>query len=614
MAAALKSVNAPSTTDPRARKLRESEIQKLLDAGKTQRARELEYLQSVFEGTQYVGRPSFFSDDVPMQEREPCCQYRLAAIGIESNAAFAMGEGRFPSVLSLSSEDDSAFDDDLGLSPKDSKAVDSFNAKLLDLANLQTVFTNAYKMAQAARSVAIVLGFRAGLPFADLVWSKLCTPTFGDPDDPTRCTRLEIRYRYTELWRDQIRTGGEWWKRVFEYLRVIDDTADTEYWPVAIWEETDPGVVEGSSPVRAQTKHGFKLCPVHWYARNRETNVASTPDGHALHDGPAICGMLEQIDLGISQRHRAAVYVGDPQTVVSGVSAEDPIGNVGRKVQPVPDPRDVDANGRLKGPWAAAMYGGPKGGGGTGALRRGAGEVWRIQDPSGKATLLTLPADALDGLDKDVQDLVQKVCDDIGICIIDLALFKGAGDLSGRTLSFLFSKQINRVSQDRKDLGRNCILPVLNLFYRMLLASPDGVYLPGLKKLLPILKRFYKPVAGQEKPIWFAPQLKLSWGDFFEPSDTDEQTRVNTALGALGKLITIETALEHVKGVFAIGSVDQYAKQLQKQKDDQQQRDIDNAAALANATAPALPDDEEDDDKPKTKGAPPGTSAAPDKG
>jgi hypothetical protein len=574
LAAATSLPQLPSSTDPRVRKLNPTEVNKLLDAAKTPRVRELETYQAYFEGTAYAGRPHFFNDDVPLQERAPNVIYRLPSIAAESNVAFAMGEGRFPTVLALSSENDDVFDKALGLNKDDSAILDSFSTKLIDLARLEQVFRNAYRMAQASRSVAIVLGFRGGLPFADLVWSKMCSPTFGDPIDPYRCTKLEIRYRYTQQWRDRLITNGEWWTRVFEYLRVIDVSADTVYQPVAIWDDTDAGAVEGASPIQATTAHGFGFCPVHWYARNRESIVGGSPDGKAIHDG--LCPMVEQLDLSISQKHRAAIYAGDPVTCITGVSAEEDIGDSGTLPRPNPMPGDLTKEGKQ---WGKAFYG-SQGQGGS-ALRRGVGSVWRIESPDGKVFMLALDADALKALDDDGKDLARMLCDDMGVVIVDLSVFAGSGEISGRTLAFIFSKQINKVSQDREDVGRCCILPVLNMFYRMLLARSDGVYLPGLPKVLPILGRFYKSVGGLDR-VWFCPQQKLKWGAYFEPSDTDEQTQVGTAINAFnGKIITLKTAVEHVKGVFQIGSTDQYVDELAKEAAQRQQDAMDNAAAQA---------------------------------
>jgi hypothetical protein len=584
-----RSDNAPNIRSGRVRKLSEDQVQELINAPKTPRVFELERYQAFFECTAYNGRPSFFTDDKPMQERKPCIIYPIVKIAAESNVAFAMGEGRFPTVLSQSSEDDTQFDDELGVSKDESTILDAFNAKLVKLARLERVFRQAYRMAQAARSVAIVVGFRAGRPFADLVWSKLCRPFFDDPLDPQKCTRLEIRYRYTEKWRDPALTGGEWWTRVFEYLRVIDDTYDTVYQPVDVWDVTDPGAIDRKSATRSVTKHDFGFCPVHWYARNLESVIGSEVDGRALHDGS--CDLIEQLDFALSQRHRAAIYAGDPQTVLTGITDDDDLGATGRTLDPNLTTL-AQEGGKKYGQAFAAPFRTT-----SGALKRGVMHPWMIKDPAGKAVVIALPGDALDALDKDAQDIGSKVCDALGITIVDPSMFGGGGDLSGRTLAFIFSKQINRVSQDREDLGRCCILPVLNLFYRMLVKRSDGVYLPGIKKTTPILARFYKDVAANDVDgnaitvkVWFAPQLELKWGDYFEPSDVDESTRVGTAVAAYSaKVITLKTVIEHLRGVFAISNVDQYADTLQKEVAQRQQEAIATAQAMAPTNGPPKP-------------------------
>jgi hypothetical protein len=234
--------------------------------------------------------------------------------------------------------------------------------------------------------------------------------------------------------------------------------------------------------------------------------------------------------------------------------------------------------------------------------------------------MLTLPASALSGLTEDAKECARMACDNLGIVVLDSAMFTGAGDLSGRTLSFLFSKQINRVSQDRKDLGRRMILPVLNLYYRMFLAKPDGIYLPGLKKVLPILNNFYRDIGtqvlvvqpgepqvqpdGAPKQVWFCPKMKLTWGDYFEPSDADETAKVTNAnLAKEGGIITRKTAIEHVQSVFSgIGNVDKYLAALEKE--DQEKRDQlheDMAAMDGGAPGPSETPPTEGTSRPKPK-------------
>src|SRR4051812_36988553 len=60
------------------------------------RAQHLAGLERYVEGTQYVGRPDWFSDEKPLWERAPCIVYPIAANAIESNSDLLLGDGRFP--------------------------------------------------------------------------------------------------------------------------------------------------------------------------------------------------------------------------------------------------------------------------------------------------------------------------------------------------------------------------------------------------------------------------------------------------------------------------------------------------------------------------------------
>ena len=558
------------------KQLDEESVNRLLKAGQSPRYQALEKYQAFFDGTAYVGRPAFLDRnvDAPAYERAPCIQYPLTKVAIESSVAFALGEGKFPIVASMTSEDDSAFDPQFGLSPVDSQTVDQFTARLIDVGRMPAGFRDAAKKALASKSVAIILSYRAGYPCMDALWSKICTPTC-DPTDPDSVIKLSVRYRYRDdVWDDDYKA---WLPVVKEYLRVIDAQADTVYKPVEIWDILDKGPQEGSGAVQSTNTHGFGFCPVVWYGHMRESGAV---DGLAIHENKL--GMLEALDMALSQRHRAAFYAGDPQWVLTGVSGDDSIGGSGRLAQPTAFPGDKP------GPWSRALYfGGPQNGG---AIRKGPGEIWRIESPDAKVQLFTLKGDALAAIDQHAADLLKKLCDALGIVLLDPSQLNGGGDLSGRTLAFIFSSQINRVNQFRDDFGRRCIQPTLFMLYRMLLAKSDGVYLPGLKKALPILKRFQvTDSAGTQR--WIAPNIKLIFGAYFEPSDTDEATRVQASITALnGNLVTKKSAVQHIKGVFDdIQDVAAYVDQLDAERAAKQQETIDAAGAMATATAQASP-------------------------
>ncbi len=556
-----------------------AEAMKLVDAGKSPRSKELERLQAFVEGTQYDGRPLYldFGCNLPRWERKPCVIYPLARAAIESNTALAMGGLRFPRILSLSSEDDSDFAGAQGLSPDDSAKLDAFNGKLIDICGLAASFRQAYRMAQGSRSVALIGCYRSGLPTFDPVWAKLCEPTFVK-GDPTTVASLEIRYRRIEYQYDPNLAGNAdqagFLPVCKEYRRVIDDVADTVFVEREVWDITDQTPTQ---QVATRIEHGFGFCPVRWYARQRPSLAVGTYDGIAVHDGRL--SELDAINHALSSRHLAAMYTGDPIKCATGADASETFGTVGRAANPaLIDPTQ-------KTGWEQALTGGHQV---TAVIKAGPGELWRMQDPQGKFYYLALPKGALDALDNHIDDLCSKTREALRYVWIDPEKLTGSGDVSGKTLAFVFSSQINAVSEDRDDFARQALMPTLGMLYRMMVKKPAGLYVPGLKKVLPILQRFLVKLDNGVE-AFIAPQLQPKWGEFFDPSDTDEATRCSTAQSALDAgIITKKTAVEHVREVFAISNVDQYVDQLQKETDVKQANAIKNAQDMVKANGAAI--------------------------
>jgi len=557
------------------RKLSISDQRELLNAIKTTRQREAEILQSYYDGNMYEGRPSYLDreSDTPRLERAPCVRYPLVKAAVDSNVALAMGGTRFPRVLSMSSEDDSDFDPDFGLNKADSRTADQFNAKLIGVAGLEQPFRQAYRMAQVARSAVMLLSYRQGLPYVDVISPKICTPTFDD-NDPDCVIAVEIRFRYVDsFWNADAR---ESWPVVREYRRVIDQKQDVVYATRDVWDKDD---ITPTSAVQRKTVHGFGFCPVRWYARQRPSFAVGGYDGIAVHDGKLV--EIDAINHALSSRHIGAMYAGDPIMFGAGISPDDSFGQPGRvaradMIDPMAKPTE----------WDRTVWG--FGGRSGGAIRKEPGALYRVDAPDAKLSFLTLPADALDAIDKHAQDLCSKVREALKYVWIDPEQLTGSGDVSGKTLSFVFSSQVNALNDDRADFWRACMLPTLGLIYRMLVTQSDGVFLPGLKKTLPILQRFLVQLAGG-RTVFMAPQLQARWGDYFEPSDVDEATRVSTSTGALtAGVITTATAVEHIKDVFAISNVDQYVESLAAEKVQRQADAVANAQAMATA-APGQP-------------------------
>jgi hypothetical protein len=182
-----------------------AEAQKICFAHMSPRYQELDKLERWVDGTQYAGLPDWFSGvDVPIMERAPCVRYLLAKDAIDSNVDLVLGEGRFPAFTTNPGEDDSVFDDELGLDEEASKNLDRFIQIALKQASFPRAVRDVFRDAQGGRSAALILGARKGKLFAQAVRGKWCTPEL---DDTGECVRLTIQYPYVDKYQDE---RGQW--------------------------------------------------------------------------------------------------------------------------------------------------------------------------------------------------------------------------------------------------------------------------------------------------------------------------------------------------------------------------------------------------------------------
>lgn len=565
--------------------LSEDQVSAILRAGMSPRAVKVSTYQRYYDGTIYEGRPAFLdmASDAPLTERAPCVIYPGVRNAVQSFSAMCLGEGRFPTITSLTNEDDSTFDPRFGLDAKQSEIVDAGIQKISDQSRLPAMAQQLLETAlSAGTAVPIVSVVKGKLKLSQLD-PKTCTPEFDDDGETVKA--LEVSYRYVDRNVEDPITGG-WMTKVYQYRRRIDDTSDTVFKRVEV-NSAD----EFPKPRAVQTKfdHHFGFCPVVWYRFLSTLSDNADVDGRPIHWG--LLSLCDSINFGLSQRFRAALYCGDPQMTEFGVDEENsvkaPQGRLAAATQPGSDPSG----------WGMGLT--QKRKGGRGIRKKGPGTIWTYESPDARCELLTLPADALKALEEDIKDNIKKLRESLGHVHIDPETLTGSGDISGKTLAFVFGTQIAICNKMREDFGAKCLLPVLNMLFRVVLGSSgaNGLYLPGVKKLVPILQKFSAPVGAAndgtgtapalQRLEWFEPTLKLDWGDYFEASDLDEQVRAAVAGTALEKgLITKKTAVNHIKPIFGdIKNVDQYIETLVKEAIEKAQTAIDNAVASAKAMA-----------------------------
>lgn len=525
---------------------------------RTPRWHELNRLRAYVQGTQYEGRPAFGDTEVPLQERGPDVVLPIVKKAYRSNCDFVFGEGRWPTITSFGSEDD---DDGLALSENDSEALDKLISKAIEQSRFKAAIRNALHEAQSVTSAVLVGCVIAGKLHIQSLKAEECEPQF-DPLRPNEVSSLECKYPYLEDFKGD---DGLWKTRCMLYRRVIDGTHDTTFKPA---EATDNGAEPSWEPDPAQTfEHQFGFCPVVWYAFKGR---CSGSDGESMHK--PLTGEIDALNFAASMRHRASVYSGDPQIVETGVDLSANPSEAGRlpfvyrdQGMPTADGRDTSYNSR---PHNTS--------GGTTARRKGAGVVWRYETKDVNVFMLTLPPGALEALEHDVRDLKTEINDALAVVDIDVHNAKLATDMSGKALEVLYRKQTDHCGTIREDAGEGLLLRALDMLLRIVLAvgtsRPGALYLSGLKKAVPILKRFIIPVRladGTEQPTWFPPHLDLIWGPWFAATANDETNVIQTCKAARdAKLATKKSCLEKLKaeGIFAIDSVDEYLEALTQEE------------------------------------------------
>lgn len=449
---------------------------KAVKANTSPRAFWLATLDSYVDGTQYSGRPDWFSADVPLWDRAPCIVYPIVQSAIDSNTDLVLGDGRFPEITTQPGEGDEDFDADT-LDEDDAEHIDRFILEIAKQVRLRSALREVFTAAQGCGSGVEIFGVRAGKLFLDTTKARWCTPTFG-PD--RKLTSLDISYPYVE----QFQQRGKWCVRPKLYRRLIDANADTTFLPA---DARDDGVAPSWAPDRTQTfKHGFGFCPAHWYPFMRGCSVVNDFDGIALH--AHLLDEVRALDFALSQRHRAALYAGDPQWTEIGVElGSNPSGK--GVVQGMP----ATAKGGL--PSASnpitTQYRDPptrkKG------RKKSPGDVWQYEAPDTKVELHCLPGDALEALSKHAADLRLKIAESMAVVFMDQEHIKLGATMSGKALEALKARQLDRCDQYRGDVEDHLITPTVEMLLRVAKVTAErktALRLRGLQKALPIMSKW----------------------------------------------------------------------------------------------------------------------------
>mgnify|MGYP001570930692 CR=1 FL=1 len=365
-------------------------------------AARVQRLRAYVDGTQYDGRTPFLSqgeDAPPMLERAPCIVDSIVRRAIESHVAMLASDGRWPLFGGV-----------------DTRASE-----------------RAWKVRRAVRrSAADALGSGASVMVLDLAA------------------------------RDWLHLPHEWCTAMPGHLQCVYPSVVEEYdvekraWVLACYlvrVDVTSSAISWYAPARAKEDGTMPTFVV------RETHAHGGVVRYER-DGAVHAHLLDEIDalnFGLSQRHRAALYAGDPQIWERGVGEDvaQPRGRAHAQVEVAADGKGPHPKGTFR------VVGGGRAGGG-GAKKKGPGVLWSHPSTTYEAQMLTLPGDALTGIDMNARDIGERIARSLHFVELDLDGARVAAGMSGKALSILFERAINFVDVLRDDVGERLILPSVN--------------------------------------------------------------------------------------------------------------------------------------------------------
>ncbi len=514
----------------------------LVKQAQTARFKYLANLEAYVSGDQYAGRQDWFSGDCPMYEKAPCIVYPIAKSAIDSNVDLILGEQTFPTVCVPHSKDEL---EDQGLTADEAELVNRFLVEFEHYTRLRPVSRELLASAQGCGSAVAIVAIRGGRPVVDSTRAAWCTPTL---EADGSVSQLVIEYPYLA----QIQLPDDTWMvEARMYRRVINAQTDTTYKPKRL--DVKSNWIED-----VKVTHGLGFCPVIWYAHQKGCSTVVEYDGHAIHEH--LLDEITALDFTLSQRHRAALYAGDPQWSETGVDPGTNPAPGGRQASFGPVGTVDSFNDR------------PRRGGGN-VRKKSPGDVWQYESPDAKVTLHTLPGDALTSLDNHASDLKLKICEGLGVVFLDPQDIPRGGELSARAIAALKARQLDRCDSSRSDFGDLCLRPLVAMLLRIVTVRPAGLKLPGLKKVQSLLTQLL------ERGLL----LRLDWGAYSQPEPAEELALVQAATLALEKgIATTRSAVLMCKDVLGIEDIDEHMATLETEKAERQAQAMDQMKAEAD--------------------------------
>jgi hypothetical protein len=500
------------------------DTQRNVDAyGETDRYWRINRLEALYNGQQYEGRPSFWNKTVPVVERAPHVQSRYARAVVDRVAHFVFGRRRFPRFAAQSA----AYG--VTLSDEERAALGAVVTELVAATKLTSVALAYLTEGLKTGSAVVVCGMRDGLPRAQILPSKWCTPEF---DARGNVRRMVVEYKAL--------LGGELhWHR-----REITATSDRTWPPVKV----DPKHAPQWSLIAPVVDIALTFCPVVW-TKNLPPATASEADadGVSLLDG--LGEEVAALDRNLSQFDRYGLYNGDPQIIRKGAGDAGSGGGdtIGRSVSPDAAQRGLVADFMQK--WRGSPTPGA-------ATKKAPGTIWDLPADGG-ADLMESSGAAVNIFGGVMKELRRALGDATGVLLADPDVM-GKGDLSARALTLLHAPMLDLADVLSADYGP-ALVTMVSHWLRLIATNPGAVHIASAQDpaAQAALARFWTRDA-KGALAWLTPPLTLAWGPYFEPSGEEIAQRIDAAQKAAGgaAVASRRTAVALVAQVTGVEDVD----------------------------------------------------------
>lgn len=504
---------------------------------KTERYRKLSRLGAYYAGTQYVGRPDFWTggdEAVPLRERAPCVVYPLPKAATNQATRFLFGEGRYPSIAADPVDEGDLFT----LSEDEADRITQCLTALEKQARLRSVMRQLARRGLSTGTAAASIELRKGRFCVTCYHAKDCIPVFADCES-TELESLTICYEFDKL--TQTPDGVSYVRSWFRRDITAEDFIVYEDEPVKSGEEPRWRVNTAET-----VHHGLGFCPAAWIKNLADDGEQ---DGQSLYEG--LEDEFDALNLALSQRHRGLVYFGTPQAYETGVDDGERPGAPARTARPL-RAREGAGEG-IEG----SAFGVTKK-----ARKKAPDEIWSYRAPDVKLGLLETSGKSFEVATMHVLDVRARILEAIDVVLLDPSTVAGKGDISAKALSYLYAPLLALVDELRECWWTFGIERIQGLMLRMIAKlGGRGVLISGATEVASILQRFSVNIGGEA--VWVAPPLTPTWGDYFSPSNGEIKEATETAAKASGVLVSKKTATKYVAPYFGVSDPDAEAEELE---------------------------------------------------